>query len=200
MATRVDFDRFYDVTDPPGTRFVRGDVAESDRRHAGRLLRAERQPKRPVQITQGSTGVWADVVWTNESGIILLSARLCEALAAASITGWATYPVDVRRADGARADYLGLSITGRCGAIDLTRGTWVRRDDREGKYLMGLYFIERSWTGHDFLLAGATLFVFVTEAVKACLERMGAENFLATPLSVALLPELVVRTLDQENP
>ncbi len=66
--------------------------------------------------------------------------------------------------------YTGLSITGRCGAIDYTKSKIIEKktvpNGPSSRYYIGLYFDESSWDGSDIFISEETVMVICTSKVK----------------------------------
>lgn len=69
------------------------------------------------------------------------------------LTGFSTYPVRPTHNRKPVPGYRGLAVSGRCGRVDESRGTWleVNKPFRR-RVLRGMYFDEKSWDGSDFFL------------------------------------------------
>jgi hypothetical protein len=143
----------FDVRDPLSNRPLRGDFPAAWTRRALELGRGEVLPAEPIVVRHYMGGaVPSDVVWTGAALPLIVHARVIGLLLGHRFTGWATYPVEVRgKRDELFADYHGLAVTGRCGALH-----W-RADSRFQKqfpaaavpYYRGLHFDAHSWDGSD---------------------------------------------------
>jgi hypothetical protein len=192
MNTRVDFDHLYRVKDPFNNRFFRGRVRFPHHLDRNALLTGESEVTAALTVGHAEGRTLADIVWTDNVAVVLISERLAAAFRAASFSGWSAYPVRVE-AEGAKDQHVGLTITGRCGPLDYTRGEWVRKDDEPGRLLRGLFFDERSWDRSDFFLPAGTLNMLVTERVRDCLQREKIKNVRCERLSDVLTAEVVLR-------
>jgi len=84
--------------------------------------------------------------------------------------------------------YSGLVVSGRCGAIDNSRSVQVQKavvGNPKGHALVwkGLYFAEESWDGSDIFRPPGTGYIFVTEKVRAALDRAKVTNLTCTALA-----------------
>ena len=192
MRTLADFDHLYLLKDPFQNRFLRGSVRLPSEANPNGLLTGDWRPAAPVSVGQAEHGIPADVVWTGEPAVVLISERLAQVFRAEHFSGWLGYPVEVN-AEATPLKYVGLTVSGRCGPLDNTRGEWVRKDDEPGRFLRGLFFDERSWDGSDFFLPTGTLYKFVTERVRSCLRREGVKNIRCDRLSDVLTAHIVIR-------
>lgn len=170
------FDRLFCIRSSGGSReFIAGlDLGDAD----------------PLAVTRGTAevtharGRWAmgsakpaEIVWTTSVFPVLLSPALVDALRRAGISGWASYPVELRGKKGVElGTYHGLVIRGRCGPIDKSRSSIAPSTSPTGPgwVVKGLFFDERSWDGSDiFMPEDKTAFVFFTEKAKDLLGARG---------------------------
>lgn len=146
----------------------------------------------PLAATRGTESVrqararWAmggtspgPVVWTRLVGPVLLHASMLNSLAASSIAGWSSYPVELRGKTGEiLGAYSGFVVTGRCGPLQPDRSVRAAKEYPAGTFpvLRGLFFDEASWDGTDiFMPDDDSAWVFVTERAKKVL-LSGAKN------------------------
>jgi hypothetical protein len=81
-------------------------------------------------------------------------------------------------------DYNGLQISGRCGAVNLTRSVVVLSEYPAGwfPHFLGHYFAEDSWDGTDLFMerpderGRVTGHVFATERVRDVFRRAKVRN------------------------
>jgi hypothetical protein len=99
------------------------------------------------------------------------------------------YPVGLEADDGTEvAGYSGLVVSGRYGAIDNTRSVQVEKvvvgnPKGHAPVWKGLYFDEKSWDGSDIFRPSGTGYIFVTEKVRAALDRAKVTNLTCTALA-----------------
>ncbi len=130
-----------------------------------------------------------DVVGTQRANVKFVSERVVAALRAVSASGWGTYPVRLEAEDGTEVTgYSGLVVSGRCGAIDNTRSVQVEKavvgnPKGNAPVWKGLYFAEESWDGSDIFRPSGTGYIFVTEKVRAALDRAKVTNLTYTALA-----------------
>jgi hypothetical protein len=136
------------------------------------LERGEWVPTQPV-TAKWSFGppIPGDIVGGGFVGIYFVSARISRLLEKHAFSGWSTYPVLLLDGAGRKCDgFVGLSITGRCGPIDETKGVLIKPHPEFPEY-RGTYFDASTWDGSDFFMpidGGGT---FVTEPVKEMFEN-----------------------------
>jgi hypothetical protein len=132
-----------------------------------------------------------DVVWTTSAAPLVTHARVVELFQKHGFTGWTTYPVSVAAKSGEiHTDYHGLSITGRCGPIDLTQSAIGLTEYPGGwaPHFEGHYFVPGSWDGSDLFMEGpdalghVTTSRFVTSTVRNALERAKVRGLMFTRL------------------
>lgn len=196
MASFPGFERLYYVDDPFAKAYLRGDITFDGDAFA--LTRGEVRPSAPVSVTWGMGGQRpADFVWTTSLSPLLMHARVHEMLRNERFTGWTTYPVNLTGKNGTPyPDYVGLAITGRCAAKDLSRSDVVVRQYPGGWYpeLQGHYFNEASWTGDDLFMespaesGSLTAFMFVTERVVQAAWKAKLTNVSLTRLVDVSVP------------
>ncbi len=127
----------------------------------------------------------------------LVSDSLVALFTSSSLTGWISYPVDVRRHDGTPlGGYRALGVTGRCDRICYGEGysQRVERDFPGGTFLhyKGLYVDVESWDGSDFIVGRDRKYqgIVVTERVRDLLRCHGAKNYSLTPVEDFEFPVL----------
>lgn len=141
--------------------------------------------KDPLAVTRGTEPVtqarahWAMgrkdpgmVVWTRLVSPVLIHQSVARALRHAGVTGWSTFSVDICGKQGDPVEgYVGLVVTGRCGAIQLGRAVRVERQYPGGMFPVqrGLFFDEQSWDGADIFMPDGSAWILVSELAKEVL-------------------------------
>ena len=182
------FDQLYQMCMCPGENSYYADFEENTPQFA--LLRGEWMPAEPLQA------YWSlgnpepeDISWGRTITWFYLSQRVQRVFHEHQLTGWTTYPMVLHnKAGDVCPGYAGLSITGRCGAIDEERGELVPGESPDDKFAehVGLYFDESTWDGSDFFCpAGQNAHVFATAKVKQVFEEHHIPGFDFTPLTEA---------------
>lgn len=120
-------------------------------------LRAEAPQSATIVFAQLEGGKARDV---NRSGLHvgapIVSPRFLKVLAAHSLSGWTSYPIQLSDKTGAAlTGFAVLGVSGRCGPIDdeLSELVIARppvATGRASKMLKGLHFDPESWDGSDF--------------------------------------------------
>jgi hypothetical protein len=163
------FEAIYQFTDPFASSAFRGEITP-ELEFAERLVRGEWSPPSPLHVTRSSGKELMDVIWTTSIHPIVINTRVVDVLEAERLTGWATYPVEVRsNEEESENSYVGLAITGRCGPIDDDRSAIVMREYPGGIFPVrrGLYFDPASWDGSDlFVSTGPYAFKFATAHLR----------------------------------
>jgi uncharacterized protein DUF1629 len=178
--------QMYVLEEPGESRAFRAkiDISVED---AFAFKRGERQPKSPVKCR------WAmgdprpgDVIWTTLGVPLLVSNRVTGILQAGGFKGWTVFPIDLAGADGQRiAGFHGLSIVGRCGAIENQRSIRVPKKYPGGVFPVwkGLYFDPSTWDGSDiFMPQGKVGWVFVAKGLRDALDSANVGNIDWTPI------------------
>ena len=128
-----------------------------------------------------------DVVNSNSGMLMLLSARLCEAMT--PFSGWRPLPAVIVATDGSeRDDYVVLCVEGRSGPIDDALSERVTLPPPVpgapgGPGLRGLYFEPDTWDGSDVFAPEGTTLTFMTQDVSRAIERLKPTNTLIQRLS-----------------
>jgi hypothetical protein len=192
-SSRLDFHTLYEAWDPLGNTALRLDVPDWEgwkpgAREAVQLFRGELQPPTPVYLPGYMGSRPMDVMWSGLVAVCVISARVDALLRDAGVTGWGTYPVAAYDRHGEPLPgYLGLSITGRAGPQDRSRGQVVQLPPivpgaQPPVVRRGVYFDEASWDGSDMFLLADWLIWITTERVKRLLTRAKIRNLRFTPL------------------
>src|SRR5581483_6494215 len=114
-------------------------------------------PAGPVVFVRDEGSRLFDWVPTTHS-VVVISPRVCEALNAASATGWRTFPIrvaDVPASEG----YVGLSILGRAQANWSLSEKIERPHQHDVPAWRGLFFDPESWDGSDLFLVSGQIVV-----------------------------------------
>lgn len=114
---------------------------------------------------------------------LLISERVLDILESNNISGYFAYKVKVF---GSRLEhydsYYGLSITGRCNAIDLHRGVIEHIGDWKVPVIKGAFFKDDYWDGSDFFMelpderGSITARIFTSEKVMRLFREYRVKN------------------------
>lgn len=185
------FASLFQLSDPVSRRPYRGKFEPF---HLGvGLSRGEAKCNHPVQVRWAMGGTEpGDLIWTTAAHPLIAHARVIDLFERNRFTGWAAYPAEVFSKVGTLLhDYVGLTITGRCDRVDLTRskvvlhlmpGGWVPR-------FLGHYFTPDSWDGSDLfmerpdVMGQISMIRFISEPVKHALASAKVKNLVVTPLN-----------------
>lgn len=117
---------------------------------------------------------------TSNFAPLLISQRVVDLLAAEDVSGWDTFPVEVRDKNGSGVGgYSGLVVTGRCGPIRDRLSEIINEIMPGGivKRYKGWYFDLPTWDGSDiFVTEGGGVLRFVRERVRALFVRHKVRN------------------------
>jgi hypothetical protein len=174
MLAFPGFDHIYELRDPLSKRPLRGDFQwEED---CSALTRGEITPATAIRVSWAMGGRHpVDVIWTTSVLVVVIHSRFLDLFQKNGVTGWRSYRVVVTDRDGkVYTDYDGLTVVGRCDAVDLSRSVVVVSKYPGGWYphFLGHYFDEKSWDGSDLFMArpdsngGEAASIFVTERVR----------------------------------
>jgi hypothetical protein len=135
-----------------------------------------------------------DAIWTTLAVPLLVSSRVTEVLEARGFKGWTVFPIELAGSKGQRiAGFHGLSIPGRCGAIENERSIRVAKRYPAGVFPVwkGLYFDPETWDGSDiFMPQGNVGWVFVVKEVRDALDSAKVGNIAWTPVEEVERPTL----------
>jgi hypothetical protein len=165
------------------------------------ITRFETKPGKAVKILwRSSTDHPSDVIWTCGAFGLVVHQRIIDQLKEYGISGWKTYSVEVLNRRGVSYDnYTGLSISGRCNSVDLSRSSIILEEYPGGWYphFLGYYFDELSWDGTNMFMERAdsggcvSAHIFVTEQVRAIVRRAAIKNVIFQRLTdVTLLTSI----------
>lgn len=143
----------------------------------------------PGELRFEHAGGWSltDVLNSTSGQLMLLSARVCEAMM--PFSGWRPLPAVIVAADGAeRRDFVVLCVEGRSGPIDDALSERVTLPPPVpgapgGPGLRGLYFEPDTWDGSDVFAPEGSTLTFVTQDVGGAIERLKPTNALIEQLS-----------------
>lgn len=130
----------------------------------------------PLKFKQTSGKKWTDILAPLSVGLYIVSKRFINILEENLISGWKTYSIKVfDKEQQENNEYVGLSITGKCGPIDYAKSERLFKQLVENgpktKYVKGLYFDINSWDQTDFFIPKNTLSIIITKKVKDLLEQ-----------------------------
>ena len=149
---------------------------------AQKLLRGEyAELERPVTYLhvpeKGSK--LKDLLQTDYEGLYLISERLRSLLEAHELSGWKTYPVALLDAREKEIQgYCGLSITGRCGAVDYGASEIATY----GSVFEELHVDLDTWDGSDFFVPEHPERIIVSERAAQVLRENKVSNAHLTNL------------------
>ena len=179
----TDFRQYYALSDADS----RGALVVEDGSGSGldgrRLLRGLERPEAPVLLVPALGRKPLDLIVGTDIATMLISSSVARTLEETGLTGWSTYPVDLRDAAGRTIDrYAGLSVLGRCGPlVRATEPEWqppLVPGAKPYKVWVGISFPPDSWDGSDFFMAeDETMWVFATDRVRSAIEARRFRNF-----------------------
>lgn len=196
------FERIYVLDDPLGNAF-RGEVVLpiQEMERLARCFLGEEEPPWwvPIRWAMGKREP-GDLIFTTTLTVIAVHERVVNLLQEHGFSGWKIYPVYVVGKDPADSlsrypNYHGLAITGRCGPLDYTSGTPVRKQMPGGVYTYwrGVRFDPSTWDSSDLFVPDDSLRILVTEEVKGAFERAKVRNVRFERLTEFEVDELILR-------
>lgn len=191
------FDNLFDVHDPFATRPFRAKYEPYD--FAFKLSRGEQTTSTPVQVTWASGSlIPGDIVWTHANNPLIVHERVIDILQANQVTGWTTYPAEVRSKNGQEyPGFFGLAITGRCARVNLSKSTVVLGEYPGGwvPHFLGHFFDPETWDGSEIFMEApdsmgmTSTHLFITNRVRQVLTKAKIRN-----LRFERLTEICVNT------
>jgi hypothetical protein len=152
-----------------------------------KLFRSEVHPEKPIDLTWISGSKFFDLLSAG-NGMNLYSARIFKVFEENNITGWDRIACKIHTGKREiRTDYSLLTVTGRCGFIDYSKSEKIVKQPfpPKGAFIevkRGLHFDITKWDGTDIFTPDNTLFIFITEHVKALLDKNKFTNIKFTNL------------------
>lgn len=180
------FNAFYEFGDPYDEDAIRGTPRDVPLKALRLLARGEWRPPRPILFDRAEGRVPADVVHTTSIRPVIVHQRVVDILRSEGLTGWATFPVELRDEAGRiLPDYFGFAVTGRSGPPAYRRGSMVAVDYPGGTFVeyKGRFFDPVSWDGSDVFHTGEWGFIFVTDALVDAFNRGRLTNTYFRPLT-----------------
>jgi hypothetical protein len=98
-----------------------------------------------------------DVLDTGRASLFLISDRMKSVLEKNALSGWQCFPISLLDKKGSEIEgYQGLSVTGRCGPIDVSKSEIIQKrlvpNGPLCTYYKGFYVGLDEWDGSDFFL------------------------------------------------
>ena len=135
----------------------------------------------PVVFKQEYGKKLQDMLGTGWAGFYLISDNMKTVLEDNNLTGWKTFAVKVLTKKGEEIEgYHGLSITGRCGAIDYSKSEIIEKrmipTGPLAKFRKGLHVGLDKWDGSDFFLPEKNFGTIVTSRAADILKKNKLTN------------------------
>lgn len=152
----------------------------------------------PVVFKQEYGKKLEDVLDTGWPGLFLISDHLKFVLEKNNTTGWKCFEIKLLdKKEKEIKGYQGLSVTGRCGAIDHSQSEIIeKRMVPTGpltRYYKGLYIGLDKWDGRDFFLPEEYFGIVVTSKVTNVLKINKVTNVKLKELSDIQIPEFAFK-------
>lgn len=187
----INSSSFFRLNDPLATRPLRLELlGYSDwitKTNAIDLFHGRLKLDTPLGLGAYMGGQVTDFLWSSLTPLVCISERVKEILQMNTITGWATYPVEVFDRKGASLPgYHGFAVTGGECRRDRSRSQlFTRQVAPEGKpfeVYKGLYFHEEDWDGSDIFWVRSFGGTVVTEKVQKIFKQSKVTNARLIPL------------------
>jgi hypothetical protein len=150
--------------------------------------RGQKRPISPLQLCWEEGSKLVDFTGTTSSLPKVVSRRMVSVLTEAAITGWSTFPLELRdRRGDLMEDFRGLAVLGKCGPLQLERSRVETRIGASGKpykVKIGLFFDTSTWDGSDLFVPAETAHVLVIGKAKRALEEAKISNICFERLDV----------------
>ena len=142
----------------------------------------------PITFKQAYGKRLDDVIRTGHAVLYLISDNMKSVLEDNNLTGWKTFAVKVLTKKGEEVPgYHGLSITGRCGAIDYSKSEIIKKqlvpNGPFGKFYKGYHIGLDKWDGSDFFLPEKYFGTVVTSRAAEILKKSKLTNIRLENLS-----------------
>lgn len=141
-----------------------------------------------------------DVLVSGAPYFFLISTRLKTVLEENKLTGWKTIQIKLfDKNDDEITGYYGFCISGRCGPVDFSKCTVVKRKYVESgpivKDYIGLPIGLDQWDGSDFFLPARRLSTIITPKAADVLLKNKVSNLALTSLADIVIPECSLKIL-----
>ena len=179
----TDYDEFYCTR--MAAKCFQADPHEMIPGRSTKLLLGEWTPESPMAVhwRHGSPDP-GGVARGTSLGLYYLSQEVQSRLSSDAITGWSTYPIELYDKHGARVPgYAGMSVLGRCGELDLSRGRLGQPTNRKFAKHVGLHFDEASWDKSDIFCPQGSCQVIVRKRVRDLFVRHSIDGIRFVGLS-----------------
>lgn len=188
----MNYNTFYEISDPLGNRSYRGSINEYEFANA-EISRGEEAISEIVTVHHEMGGAEPmDTVWTTNAHPLIVRETIINDFIAHKITGWKTYEVKVLTKKKALSSnkYYGLIITGRCGFLDYSRGSVIRKTigiSQNEPHVKDIRFDKDFWDGSDLFMCNPdpegkiNMFRFCTEKVYKVLKKTKNLEFQCVP-------------------
>lgn len=188
-STRQGTADFFVLLSDHSSKFSDGSAGVADYDLMRSAKRREIVLAAPISVKLGSRGELGDVVWVATNPIV--RNRVFDALSNEGITGWQSYPVDLRASSGRMIPgYQGLAISGRCASISIDKdhhAELVYEDNPRGRFphYRGLSFTKDSWDGTDIFVGadGRTDWIVMSERLSRLVKALKVTHVETTAIS-----------------
>lgn len=195
----INSSSFFRLDDPLASRPLRLELlGYSDwitKANAFDLFHGRLKLDTPLGLGAYMGGQVTDFLWSSLIPLVCISERVKEILQMNTITGWATYPVEVFDRKGVfLPGYHGFAVTGGECRRDRSRSQIFTRqvvpEGKPQKVYKGLYFHEEDCDGSDIFWVRSFGGTVVTEKVQKIFKQSKITNARLTPL-----PEIELNVL-----
>lgn len=158
----------------------------------------------PIIFVLRSGKEFSDLLDTRRAALFLISDRMRSVLEENHLTGWKTFPVRLLdKSENEIVGYHGLSITGRCGPIDVSKSEIIyKRRVPEGpicKFYKGLHVGLDVWDGTDFFLPKHYYGPSITSKAADIIKSNKLTNIKLTNLADIEIDELTAELIKSKQ-
>jgi len=200
MALKFSSDGFYHLSNRLSNRWMGLDPETAGWDDLYDYFIGSAVPEEPVRMIHAHGGVrLAEFLWS--AGFPLVSKSVVSALEQHQFKGWEPYPVTIHDRKGDLiGSYAGLTVTGRCGEIQVGKGVSKLKErdlggKRPARYYKGMNLDASEWDQSDLFIEGKGKkrgYILASAELVHALKGVKARNVTITPLEDVEIPvELV---------
>ena len=160
--------------------------------HVFQSSRLGEVPKAPFPFLREESGRLEDFLDTGFASLYLISDRAVDIFRKEGITGWETYPAELKTKRGeVIKGYSGFRVSGVCGPVRWSRAPIVQRVVGNGEtwdHYAGYPADMGAWDGSDFFIPQGVFGYLITDRVFEVLMRHKITNVDPRPIADEFTP------------